>query len=75
MMLADDILLLYAKTTSYTSNLDKYTHLIYKQVHVLLITSSDNKRYSFAKKTRLESASDRTLQAGQSRKLSIYHLQ
>lgn len=49
--------------------------LIYKQVHVLLITSSENKRYSFAKKTRLESASDRTLQAGQSRKLSIYHLQ
>ena len=26
-MLADDILLLYAKTTSYTSNLDKYIQL------------------------------------------------
>lgn len=27
-MLADDILLLYAKTTSYTSNLHKYCSLI-----------------------------------------------
>ena len=76
MMLADDILLLYAKRTWYTSNLDKYIQL---KLSAGTYSIDDFKRKQMLqfckKKTRLESVSDWTLQAGQSRKLSIYHIQ